>query len=305
MTGAVPRSPPKSTRSPTLLPGAGMTRTAVVFWLATPMAASSAMMAEMVSAVVSPGTAGRHDAALFHSVVKKRQRRGGAVSTAGFEPHLFQDIRHTVPNGGGGGEGKVDYAEGHIKPAGGLLSHELTHAGYAKGGLFYSLCHHVEGFALHILEVVVHNAGAGHAHVDDTFALTYAVEGAGHEGVVLHSVCEHHELGAADGAVGDGGGLLDDLTHELYGVHVDAGAGGGDVHAGADVLGGGESLGQGGDELTLPVCEALLHQGGHAADEVHARRLGGVVQRNGEGDVIVCVTAFRHEGEGSRKCAYL
>ncbi len=44
-------------RVPTTLPGAGMRRTAVVLELTMPMAASSAMMAERVAAVVSPGTA--------------------------------------------------------------------------------------------------------------------------------------------------------------------------------------------------------------------------------------------------------
>ena len=49
--------PPKLAISPTPLPSTGITRTAVVFWLTMPMAASSAMMPEMVAAVVSPGMA--------------------------------------------------------------------------------------------------------------------------------------------------------------------------------------------------------------------------------------------------------
>ena len=57
MTGARPNSPPNSTQSPTFLPMAGIRRTAVVFWLITPMAASSARIAESVAAGVSPGTA--------------------------------------------------------------------------------------------------------------------------------------------------------------------------------------------------------------------------------------------------------
>ena len=55
MTGPNPRRPPKLSSSPSLRPMAGMTLTAVVFELTIPMAASSAMMAEMTSAVVSPG----------------------------------------------------------------------------------------------------------------------------------------------------------------------------------------------------------------------------------------------------------
>ena len=54
--GALPRRPPNSTDWPTPLPGTGMSLTAVVFLLITPMAISSAMMAEMVEAGVSPGT---------------------------------------------------------------------------------------------------------------------------------------------------------------------------------------------------------------------------------------------------------
>lgn len=57
ITGADPSRPPNSTISPTLVLGAGMMRTAVVLLLMTPMAASSAMMAEMVEAGVSPGMA--------------------------------------------------------------------------------------------------------------------------------------------------------------------------------------------------------------------------------------------------------
>ena len=42
--------------SPTPLPGTGMMRTAVVLLLTTPMAISSAMIADSVEAEVAPGT---------------------------------------------------------------------------------------------------------------------------------------------------------------------------------------------------------------------------------------------------------
>ena len=56
MTGPHPKSPPQSSSSPTSLPIAGMILTAVVLEFTMPIAASSAIMAAMVSAVVSPGT---------------------------------------------------------------------------------------------------------------------------------------------------------------------------------------------------------------------------------------------------------
>src|SRR6185437_13293051 len=57
MIGALPNSPPNSTSSPTSRPGTGMIRTAVVLLFITPIAISSAMIAEIVSAEVEPGTA--------------------------------------------------------------------------------------------------------------------------------------------------------------------------------------------------------------------------------------------------------
>ena len=57
ITGALPKSPPNSTISPTLHPGAGIILTAVVLLLITPIAASSAIIADKVEAGVSPGTA--------------------------------------------------------------------------------------------------------------------------------------------------------------------------------------------------------------------------------------------------------
>ena len=53
----MPSKPPNSMRSPTCFSLAGMIRTAVVLWLMTPIAASSAIIAAIVSAVVSPGIA--------------------------------------------------------------------------------------------------------------------------------------------------------------------------------------------------------------------------------------------------------
>lgn len=57
ITGPLPKRPPNSSVSPSFIPIAGITRTAVVFEFTIPIAASSAMIAEIVSADVSPGTA--------------------------------------------------------------------------------------------------------------------------------------------------------------------------------------------------------------------------------------------------------
>ena len=93
-------------------------------------------------------------------------------------------------------------------------AHQLTHTGDLEGGLLDDVGDFVNGQGLvHLGKGGTHNTGAGYAHMDDTVGLTHAVEGACHEGVVLRSVAEHHQLGTADALLigGELGGLLDNL----------------------------------------------------------------------------------------------
>ena len=68
--------------------------------------------------------------------------------------------------------------------------------------------------------------------MDHAVRLAHPMEGACHEGVILRGIAEHHQLGTADALLvgSQFSGLLDDLTHELDGIQVEAGLGGADVH---------------------------------------------------------------------------
>ena len=223
------------------------------------------------------------------------------MGAADLQAHLLQDAGHTVADGGGGSQAEVHNAEGGIQAAGGILGHQLPHAGDAEGGLLDGLSHHVEGLSLHALEGMVHHAGAGNAHVDDPLGLTHAVEGAGHEGVVLHGVAEHHQLGAAEAAlVGSAlGQVLDGAAHEGHSVHVDARLGGAHIDAGAHQIGGGQGLGDGGDEVAVGLGHALLHQSREAANEIDSGGLGRFVQGHSEGGVVVGIRRGSYQGDGS------
>ena len=115
------------------------------------------------------------------------------------------------------------------------------------------------------------------------------MERAGHEGVVLHGVGKDDDLGAAE-AVGIGGqlgGALDDVAHLAHGVHVDAAARGADVDAAAEARGFGEGLRHGVQQRFLGAGRALVHERAVSADEVDPDRLGGPVQRHGDGHGVV------------------
>ena len=240
---------------------------------------------------------GGHNAALLDGVVQQSQSGSGAVGAADLQAHFLQNAGHGIAHSGSGSQGQVHDAEGNTQTLGGLLGHQLTHTGDAEGGLFDGLGHHVKGLAGDLLQGVVDHAGAGDAHAHHGLGFTHTVEGAGHEGVVLHGVGEDHQLGAAEaaGVGGEGGGLLEDAAHLSHSIHVDARLGGAHVHGRAHHIGSGQGLGDGGDELPVRLGKALLHQGREAADEVDAHGLGSPVQGGGEGDVVAALAGSGHQ----------
>ena len=147
---------------------------------------------------------------------------------------------------------------------------------------------------------MIHHARTGNAHVNDPFCLAHAVESAGHEGVVLHGVAEHHQLGAAKTVPvrRPGGGILDDAAHELHGIHIDAGTGGANVDAGAHQLRPVQGLRNGADQLFVGKGHSLLHQCGIAADKVDAAGLCRPVQRHCEGYIVLRLAGSGHQSHG-------
>src|SRR5215213_8754650 len=244
MTGALPRRPPNSTTSPTFLPGAGMMRTAVVLLFMTPMAISSAMMAAMVSAEVSPGTATMSSpteqtlviASSFSnvsapscaaSIIAESSETGmkaPLIPPTALEPQRLEDLPDRVARRRRRRERQVDNAEAEPQPPRGLAPDEFAGARELEGELLDQLRHLVERRVLRrVADGVVDDAGAGHPDVDDGLGLADAVEGARHERVVLDGVGEADELGAGQApalprALGH---LLDDLARAPHGVHVD------------------------------------------------------------------------------------
>lgn len=100
------------------------------------------------------------------------------------------------------------------------------------------------------------------------------MEGAGHEGVIAHGVGEDHELGAANGAtvLGQLGCFLDDASHLRGGIHVDAGARGGNIHRGAHQVRFCQGLRNGADERLFGGGGALFNERRVTTNEVDACR---------------------------------
>ena len=186
-----------------------------------------------------------------------------------------------VADGRGRGEGEVDDAERDVQALGGLVRDELADARDLEGGALDQLGDLADVGVGHFGKRRAHDARAGDADVHGAVGFARAVECAGHKGVILHRVAENDELRRADAvAVGRAlGRLADDPAHEGDGVHIDARARRADVHGGTDVLRLGQRLRNAADQRQIAGREALLHQRGIAANEVHAHGLRGALER--------------------------
>ena len=96
---------------------------------------------------------------------------------------------------------------------------------------------------------------------------------------------------------GELGGAPDGVRHVEHGVHVDAGARGGDVDRRADALGRRERLGDRRDEPAVAVAGALVHERREAADEVDAHLVRGPVERERERRDVLGVGGGRELGD--------
>jgi hypothetical protein len=114
------------------------------------------------------------------------------------------------------------------------------------------------------------HAGTADADVDHAIGLARAVEGARHERVVVRSVGEDHELGAAEAVVvlRPLRRLDEDPADRQDRVHVDPGGRRAHVDRGADPLGRRQDLGQRLNQPPVAVGPPLLDQGGEPADQV-------------------------------------
>ena len=221
-----------------------------------------------------------HDAALLHLVVEQSEGCCGAWSSRVLKAYLAKDVGHRVTNGWRWGKRKVDDAEWHTESARSLLSHKLTHTGDLEGRALDSLTEHLEILTTNVFKGILHNARTAHTHTNHGIWLTHTEEGASHEGVVVGSIAEHHELGATyrHTLLSGFGCLSHDVAHKTYGIHVDARLGRTDVHGAANKVGLGKGLGDGAYHQLVAVGHSFRNNGRVATEEVHTHGLGGTVE---------------------------
>ena len=166
-----------------------------------------------------------HHAALFYRIIEQRQRRRCAVGAAAFKSHFLKYPCNGVALLGRRSKRKVNDAERNREPFGSFLCNKLSHTGNFERSLFNCFGNNVKRFALAALQSMIHNSRAADSDIDYALRLTYAVEGAGHERVILNRVCKNNKLCAAEAARirRPFRSLLNNLTHEGDSVHIDAG----------------------------------------------------------------------------------
>ena len=128
------------------------------------------------------------------------------------------------PTAGVGARERSIIPKGTPRRCGCFLSYQLSHTGNLESSLLDGLTEDLEVLSAHLFQGRLYNAGTADTYIDDGICLRHAVESACHEGVVIRSVAEYHQFGAAQRILflRQLRGLSYDLSHEADSIHVDA-----------------------------------------------------------------------------------
>ena len=183
-------------------------------------------------------------------------------------------------------------------PTAGVGAHQLSYPGNFERRTFDYFRHRADILATDGFQRVFHHAGSADAHADYGFRFCYAMKGAGHKGIIVYRVTEHHQLRAADGVVGRRffRSFFHHAAHLRHRVHIDAGLGGTDVDRRADHVSCGQRFRNGSDQVPVAFGIAFVHQRAEAADKVYPHFMGCFVQRFGQGHIIIGIAAFAYHG---------
>jgi len=106
------------------------------------------------------------------------------------------------------------------------------------------------------------------------------MKGTCHERIIIRCITEYYQLCTAQGIIFLGilCSLPDHLTHQLYGIHVDTGLGGAQVHRAAHTLCGRQRQRNGTDQQFVRRGHSLADQCGITAQEVHTNLMCYLIQ---------------------------
>ena len=239
-----------------------------------------------------------HHAALLDSVVEQGKTSGRTVRAAAFQPHLLKNMRHRIAHSRSRRKRQIHNAERHAEPSGSLLRHELSHPRYLESGALDDVRHLGDIRVGRLGKRRANNAGTAHADIHHTVGFADSVERARHEGIVLRRVAEDNQLCRAEAVVVGGalGTFADDMPHLCHRVHIDACLGGADIDGGTDPFRLGKRLRNALNQRVIAGTEALMHQRGISAEEIHAHLLCRFIEGVGNFDGVLIGTRRRHHG---------
>ena len=168
--------------------------------------------------------------ALLHLIVEHRENGRRAGSTDGRKAERLEDLAHAVAHCRRRGKREIRHAERKVQAVGDFIADDFTHAGHLVGGVLDDFCRirDRQEFTLGLkgtVKSLFHHARAGNTDVDHHIGFADAKIGTCHKWHVLRNIAEDNELGAADcvAVASCFRHIQNALTHEAYGIHVDAG----------------------------------------------------------------------------------
>ena len=233
-----------------------------------------------------------HNAAFFNSVIKKCKCSGCTVASAHFKSHLLKNICNTVTNSRCRGKWKVNNTKGNTKSLACFSCNKLSHTGDFECSFLNHICNFRDVFSCTVFcKSGSYNAGTRYTDIDNSIGFTDTVESTCHKRVVFGSVTEYNELCGTD-AISVGCNfcsLLNDLTHHLNSIHIDAGFCRTDIYGWTNEIGFAQGLWNTLDKSVVTACKTLLNKSGITADEIYTEFLCGFVKSVGKLDNILAL----------------
>ena len=218
------------------------------------------------------------------------------MRSAAFQTHFLKYMRHRISNRRSRRERQVNDPERHAQPSRSLLRHELTHSCDLERRPLDDIGDLGNIRVRSLRESRSNHARTAYAYIHHTVGFADPVKRARHKGIVLRRVAEYNELCRAEAIVVSGqlGAFADDMTHFGNSVHIDSGFGGADIYRRTHPLRLGKRLRNALDKRVVARTEALMHQRGISAEEIHAHLLCRPVEGVGDLDGILVGTSRRH-----------
>ena len=203
-------------------------------------------------------------------------------------------MRHAVADCRRRRQRKVNNTKLRIQSAGCFLRNQLANAGNFKSSLFYGFSHSADICAAHSFKRMFNNAGSADADINYAFRLGYTMKSTGHKRIILYSIAENYQFGAANSITVSRqfSRLFYHAPHFRNGIHVNAAFGRANTYGRADNLCFSKRFRNRCNKFTVANGIAFINKCRKASDKINANSTPSFIKCFCQRNITFGIAAF-------------